>query len=136
MSAFRAEIDQGLERLKQITPAGETYMHEGMKAVSMNEKLRCSLGSNSKPKSTVLLSLSLSLCQVSDQMKAQTSPSSSIIIVLTDGKLEVYPYELSVQEVGRLQSDLEPVSMVQTVVAVVVLPRLTKSGALEPESTA
>lgn len=69
-------------------------------------------------------------------MKAQTSPSSSIIIVLTDGKLEVYPYELSVQEVGRLQSGLEPVSMVQTVVAVVVPPRLTKSGALEPESTA
>lgn len=37
--------------------------------------------------------------QVSEQMKAQTSPSSSIIIVLTDGKLEVYPFELSVQEV-------------------------------------
>ena len=32
-------------------------------------------------------------------MTAQTSPSSSIIIVLTDGKLEVYPFELSVQEV-------------------------------------
>lgn len=67
-------------------------------------------------------------------MKAQTSPSSSIIIVLTDGKLEVYPYELSLQEVPRLQSDLQPVSMVQTVV--VVLPRLTKCGASEPESTA
>lgn len=32
-------------------------------------------------------------------MKVQMLPSSSIIIVLTDGKLEVYPYELSVQEV-------------------------------------
>lgn len=32
-------------------------------------------------------------------MKSQTSPSSSIIIVLTDGKLNIYPYELSVQEV-------------------------------------
>lgn len=37
--------------------------------------------------------------QVSQQMKSQTSPSSSIIIVLTDGKLNIYPYELSVQEV-------------------------------------
>lgn len=33
-------------------------------------------------------------------MKTQTSPSSSIIIVLTDGKLEIYPYELSVKEVS------------------------------------
>uniref|UniRef100_A0A665TSQ5 Anthrax toxin receptor 2-like n=1 Tax=Echeneis naucrates TaxID=173247 RepID=A0A665TSQ5_ECHNA len=56
--------------LIQIKPAGETYMHEGMKAVS-------------------------------EQMKAQTSPSSSIIIILTDGKLEVYPYELSVQEADK-----------------------------------
>ena len=73
-------------------------------------------------------------------MKAQTSPSSSIIIVLTDGKLEVYPYELSVREVRRLRSPLQPVSMVQTVVVLILLllllPRLRKRGALEPESTA
>lgn len=37
--------------------------------------------------------------QVSEQMMAQISPSSSIIIVLTDGKLEVFPFELSVKEV-------------------------------------
>lgn len=32
-------------------------------------------------------------------MKAEASPSSTIIIVLTDGKLDVYPFDLSVQEV-------------------------------------
>lgn len=37
--------------------------------------------------------------QVSEQMKTQTSPSSTIIIALTDGKLQVFPYELTVQEV-------------------------------------
>ncbi|XP_069369953.1 ANTXR cell adhesion molecule 2b isoform X2 [Paralichthys olivaceus] len=67
LTGDRSEIDEGLKKLSQIKPAGETYMHEGMKAVS-------------------------------EQMKAQTSPSSTIIIILTDGKLEVYPFELSVQE--------------------------------------
>ncbi|XP_056287959.1 anthrax toxin receptor 2-like [Pseudoliparis swirei] len=67
LTGDRSKIDEGLEKLSQIKPAGETYMHEGMKAAS-------------------------------EQMKTQTSPSSTIIIVLTDGKLEVYPYELTVQE--------------------------------------
>lgn len=71
LTGDRSKIDQGLERLSQIKPAGETYMHEGMKAVS-------------------------------EQMKTQTSPSSStIIIALTDGKLEVFPFELTVQEADR-----------------------------------
>ncbi|CAJ1071232.1 ANTXR cell adhesion molecule 2b [Xyrichtys novacula] len=70
LTGDRPKIDEGLKKLSQIKPAGETYMHEGMKAVS-------------------------------EQMSAQTSPSSSIIIVLTDGKLEVYPYELSVKEADR-----------------------------------
>lgn len=70
LTGDRSKIDEGLTKLSQIKPAGETYMHEGMKAVS-------------------------------EQMKAQTSPSSSIIIVLTDGKLDVYPYELSVQEADK-----------------------------------
>ncbi|XP_041816164.1 anthrax toxin receptor 2-like [Chelmon rostratus] len=70
LTGDRSKIDEGLKKLSQIRPAGETYMHEGMKAVSA-------------------------------QMKTQTSPSSSIIIVLTDGKLEVYPYELSVQEADK-----------------------------------
>ncbi|XP_050928792.1 anthrax toxin receptor 2 isoform X2 [Lates calcarifer] len=63
----RSKIDEGLAKLSQIRPAGETFMHEGVKAVS-------------------------------EQMKAQTSPSSTIIIILTDGKLEVFPFELTVQE--------------------------------------
>ncbi|XP_040012543.1 anthrax toxin receptor 2-like isoform X2 [Xiphias gladius] len=66
----RSKIDEGLKKLSQIKPAGETYMHEGMRAVL-------------------------------EQMKAQTSPSSSIIIILTDGKLEIYPYDLSVQEADK-----------------------------------
>ncbi|CAB1460351.1 unnamed protein product [Pleuronectes platessa] len=70
LTGDRSEIDEGLKKLSQIKPAGETYMHEGMIAVS-------------------------------EQMKAQTSPSSTIIIILTDGKLEVYPYELSVQEADK-----------------------------------
>ncbi|XP_074547236.1 anthrax toxin receptor 2-like [Halichoeres trimaculatus] len=70
LTGDRSKVDEGLKKLSQIKPAGETYMHEGMKAVSK-------------------------------QMEAQTSPSSSIIIVLTDGKLEVFPFELSVQEADR-----------------------------------
>ncbi|KAM9820658.1 ANTXR cell adhesion molecule 2b [Neosynchiropus ocellatus] len=70
LTGDRVKIEEGLDELSQIRPAGETYMHEGLKAVS-------------------------------DQMKAQTSPSSTIIIVLTDGKLEVYPFELSVEEADR-----------------------------------
>uniref|UniRef100_A0A3B5A986 Anthrax toxin receptor 2-like n=1 Tax=Stegastes partitus TaxID=144197 RepID=A0A3B5A986_9TELE len=70
LTGDRSKIDEGLNELSQITPAGETYMHEGLKAVS-------------------------------EQMKTQTSPTSSIIIVLTDGKLDVYPFELSVKEADR-----------------------------------
>ncbi|XP_042252151.1 ANTXR cell adhesion molecule 2b isoform X2 [Thunnus maccoyii] len=70
LTGDRSKIDEGLNKLSQIRPAGETFMHEGMKAVS-------------------------------EQMMAQTSPSSSIIIVLTDGKLDIYPYELSVQEADK-----------------------------------
>ncbi|KAG7216596.1 hypothetical protein INR49_023305 [Caranx melampygus] len=70
LTGDRSKIDEGLKKLSQIKPAGETYMHEGMRAVS-------------------------------EQMRAQTSPSSTIIIILTDGKLEIYPYELSVQEADK-----------------------------------
>ncbi|XP_049908534.1 anthrax toxin receptor 2-like [Epinephelus moara] len=70
LTGDRSKIDDGLKKLSQIKPAGETYMHEGLIAVS-------------------------------EQMKTQTSPSSTIIIVLTDGKLEVFPYELTVQEADK-----------------------------------
>lgn len=71
-------------------------------------------------------------------MKEQTSPSSSIIIVLTDGKLEVYPFDLSVQEVRKLRSRPRPVSNpfpthFRGSWLVVVLPRQRRSGPLEPE---
>uniref|UniRef100_A0AAQ4QMZ2 Anthrax toxin receptor n=1 Tax=Gasterosteus aculeatus aculeatus TaxID=481459 RepID=A0AAQ4QMZ2_GASAC len=72
LTGDRSKIDKGLEKLSQIKPAGETFMHEGMKAVS-------------------------------EQMKTQTSPSSTIIIALTDGKLQVFPYELTVQEADKVR---------------------------------
>uniref|UniRef100_A0AAQ4PF30 VWFA domain-containing protein n=1 Tax=Gasterosteus aculeatus aculeatus TaxID=481459 RepID=A0AAQ4PF30_GASAC len=71
LTGDRSKIDKGLEKLSQIKPAGETFMHEGMKAV--------------------------------EQMKTQTSPSSTIIIALTDGKLQVFPYELTVQEADKVR---------------------------------
>ena len=46
-------------------------------------------------------SLQCVVFQASEQMKVQTSRSSSIIIALTDGKLEVYPYDMTVREVRR-----------------------------------
>ncbi|XP_077478464.1 anthrax toxin receptor 2-like isoform X1 [Stigmatopora argus] len=72
-SLHRSKIDEGLMKLSQINPAGETYMHEGLKAVA-------------------------------GQMKVQKTPSRSIIIVLTDGKLDVYPFELSVQEADKARA--------------------------------
>ncbi|KAJ8285321.1 hypothetical protein GJAV_G00025520 [Gymnothorax javanicus] len=61
------KIQEGLQRLSEVKPAGETYMHEGFK-------------------------------KASEQMKAQATKSSSIIIALTDGKLEPYLFKLTVDE--------------------------------------
>ncbi|XP_072515136.1 ANTXR cell adhesion molecule 2b [Salminus brasiliensis] len=67
LTGDRPSINVGLERLSKIRPAGETYMHEGIK-------------------------------KVIEQMKAQSIRASSIIIALTDGKLEVYPHDLAVNQ--------------------------------------
>ncbi|XP_053196245.1 anthrax toxin receptor 2-like [Scomber japonicus] len=72
LTGDRSKIDEGLNKLSQIKTAGETFMHEGMKAVSK-------------------------------QMMEQTLPSSSIIIVLTDGKLDIYPFELTVIEADKVR---------------------------------
>ncbi|XP_062307411.1 ANTXR cell adhesion molecule 2a isoform X1 [Osmerus eperlanus] len=61
------KIEEGLRRLKDVKPAGETFMHEGIK-------------------------------EASEQIKAQTQKSSSIILALTDGKLDVYVHELTIKE--------------------------------------
>lgn len=58
LTGDRYEISKGLENLKMVTPAGETYIHEGLKLA--NEQIK----------------------------KAGDSKKSSIIIALTDGKLE------------------------------------------------
>uniref|UniRef100_A0A673XF28 ANTXR cell adhesion molecule 2a n=1 Tax=Salmo trutta TaxID=8032 RepID=A0A673XF28_SALTR len=67
LTGDRYEIQEGLERLREVKPAGETYMHEGIKEANY-------------------------------QIKAQTTKSSSIIIALTDGKLEVFIHQLTVEE--------------------------------------
>ncbi|XP_067377628.1 ANTXR cell adhesion molecule 2a [Channa argus] len=67
LTGDRNEIKNGLESLRAVKPAGETYMHEGIK-------------------------------EASNQIQTQKVKSSSIILALTDGKLEVYIHELSVKE--------------------------------------
>uniref|UniRef100_A0A8C2XP99 ANTXR cell adhesion molecule 2a n=1 Tax=Cyclopterus lumpus TaxID=8103 RepID=A0A8C2XP99_CYCLU len=67
LTGDRSEIEEGLQRLREVKPAGETYMHEGIKEASV-------------------------------QIQKQTTTTSSIILALTDGKLEVYVHELTVKE--------------------------------------
>ncbi|KAL6114893.1 antxr2 [Pungitius sinensis] len=67
LTGDRAEIEEGLKRLQDVKPAGETYMHEGIK-------------------------------EASAQIQTQGTKSSSIILALTDGKLDVYVQELTVKE--------------------------------------
>uniref|UniRef100_A0A3P8YAJ5 Anthrax toxin receptor n=1 Tax=Esox lucius TaxID=8010 RepID=A0A3P8YAJ5_ESOLU len=67
LTGDRTEIEEGLKRLKNVKPAGETYMHTGIK-------------------------------EANSQIKAQTTKSSSIIVALTDGKLDIYVHELTVIE--------------------------------------
>uniref|UniRef100_A0A8P4KII1 Anthrax toxin receptor n=1 Tax=Dicentrarchus labrax TaxID=13489 RepID=A0A8P4KII1_DICLA len=71
LTGDRYEIEEGLKRLRDVKPAGETYMHEGIK-------------------------------QASVQIKSQNMKSSSIILALTDGKLEVYVHELTVKELADI----------------------------------
>lgn len=71
LTGDRYEIEEGLKRLRDVKPAGETYMHEGLK-------------------------------QASAQIQTQgVKSSSSIILALTDGKLEVYVHELTVLEAAE-----------------------------------
>uniref|UniRef100_A0A8C6KZ96 ANTXR cell adhesion molecule 2a n=1 Tax=Nothobranchius furzeri TaxID=105023 RepID=A0A8C6KZ96_NOTFU len=67
LTGDRADIESGLMRLRDVNPAGETYMHEGLKEASV-------------------------------QIRQQSTKSSSIILALTDGKLDPYIYELTVQQ--------------------------------------
>ncbi|XP_074527284.1 anthrax toxin receptor 2 [Halichoeres trimaculatus] len=71
LTGDRYEIEEGLKRLREVKPAGETYMHEGLR-------------------------------QASAQIQTQgVKSSSSIILALTDGKLEVYVHELTVAEAAE-----------------------------------
>uniref|UniRef100_A0A8C9XLG7 Anthrax toxin receptor n=1 Tax=Sander lucioperca TaxID=283035 RepID=A0A8C9XLG7_SANLU len=63
LTGDRYQIEEGLKLLRDVRPAGETYMHEGIK-----------------------------------EIQTQTTKSSSIILALTDGKLEVYVHELTVKQ--------------------------------------
>ncbi|KAJ0019852.1 hypothetical protein NQD34_007421 [Periophthalmus magnuspinnatus] len=67
LTGDRGQIDEGLRRLENVKPAGETFMHEGLNKARM-------------------------------QIETQNVKSSSIILALTDGKLEVFVHELTVKE--------------------------------------
>uniref|UniRef100_A0A3B4E960 VWFA domain-containing protein n=1 Tax=Pygocentrus nattereri TaxID=42514 RepID=A0A3B4E960_PYGNA len=67
LTGDRYNIQEGLKKLSEVKPAGETFMHEGIKLAS-------------------------------EQMKGQPQKSSSIIVALTDGKLDVYVHELTTAE--------------------------------------
>uniref|UniRef100_A0A8C1U8W5 ANTXR cell adhesion molecule 2a n=1 Tax=Cyprinus carpio TaxID=7962 RepID=A0A8C1U8W5_CYPCA len=67
LTGDRAKINEGLKFLNAVKPAGETYMHEGIK-------------------------------QATKQMQEQIKKSSSIIVALTDGKLEPYIHKLTKDE--------------------------------------
>ncbi|XP_057211869.1 ANTXR cell adhesion molecule 2a isoform X1 [Triplophysa rosa] len=70
LTGERRKIEEGLRSLNEVKPAGETYMHEGIKLAS-------------------------------EQMKEQAKRSSSIIVALTDGKLEPYIHQLTKDEADR-----------------------------------
>lgn len=36
----RYEIEEGLKNLREVKPAGETYMHEGIKQVSLPSQIK------------------------------------------------------------------------------------------------
>ncbi|XP_067263815.1 ANTXR cell adhesion molecule 2a isoform X1 [Chanodichthys erythropterus] len=67
LTGDRGKINNGLRILSEVRPAGETYMHEGIKLAH-------------------------------EQMKEQIKKSSSIIVALTDGKLEKYIHQLTKDE--------------------------------------
>uniref|UniRef100_A0A9J8BLG0 Anthrax toxin receptor n=1 Tax=Cyprinus carpio carpio TaxID=630221 RepID=A0A9J8BLG0_CYPCA len=67
LTGDRSKINEGLKFLNAVKPAGETYMHEGIK-------------------------------QATKQMQEQIKKSSSIIVALTDGKLEPYIHKLTKDE--------------------------------------
>ncbi|KAK7164831.1 hypothetical protein R3I94_003274 [Phoxinus phoxinus] len=67
LTGDRVKINDGLRILNEVNPAGETYMHEGIKLAS-------------------------------EQMKEQLNKFSSIIVALTDGKLEPYIHQLTKDE--------------------------------------
>ncbi|XP_061760935.1 ANTXR cell adhesion molecule 2a isoform X1 [Nerophis ophidion] len=73
LTGDRYQIEEGLEKLRGVKPAGETYMHEGIK-------------------------------EATDQIQKQTTKSSSIILALTDGKLEVFVHELTVNEADQART--------------------------------
>ncbi|RVE68680.1 hypothetical protein OJAV_G00095300 [Oryzias javanicus] len=72
LTGDRNRIEAGLKRLRDVRPAGETYMHEGIK-------------------------------KASEQIQQQSTKSSTIILALTDGKLDVYIHELTVTEANEVR---------------------------------
>lgn len=106
MCGLRYKIDEGLKRLRDVKPAGETFMHEGIKEVSLLSELYQSTH-NQLFKNWDLISMFICLnLKALNQIQKQPTKSSSIILALTDGKLEVYIHELTVKEVRFISADI------------------------------
>lgn len=71
LTGDRYQIEEGLKRLESVKPAGETFMYEGIKEARLQIE------------------------------KQNVKSSSSIILALTDGKLEVYVHELTIKEANE-----------------------------------
>lgn len=79
--------------MRDVRPAGETYMHEGIK------KVRFTVLFFRKSCCLVERFLHFDL-KASEQIQQQSTKSSTIILALTDGKLDVYIHDLTVTEVS------------------------------------
>lgn len=106
LCVLRSKIEEGLKRLREVKPAGETYMHEGIKEVSAATALQLFTDNPTLVKlgSDEMFVVCLN-SKASAQIQKQEVMSSSIILALTDGKLEVYVHELTVKEVSFISSN-------------------------------
>lgn len=98
MCGLRYKINEGLNHLRDVKPAGETYMHVGIKEVSLQSEIYRSTNNWI----CWVAGIWLNVCffwKALNQIQKQPTKSSSIILALTDGKLAVYVHELTVKQV-------------------------------------
>ena len=112
---LRYEIEEGLNRLRAVKPAGETFMHEGIKEVSLPSQVKylqlTSFLQTFTREIIMKLRFDKNVClsflnlKARAQIQTQKDRSSSIILALTDGKLEVFIHDLTVGEVRFISTN-------------------------------